>query len=186
MLHRTGVEAEITRDPSKILAARKLILPGVGAFDAGMSALRDLGLLETLNHKARVDRVPILGICLGMQLFARRSEEGVEPGLGWLDAEVVRFKFSSSDTTHRVPHMGWNTVASVRPSALLQGLEPEARFYFVHSFHVQCRPEDVLTLTTHGYPFPSMVQRENILGVQFHPEKSHRFGMRILSNFATG
>lgn len=181
MLRKAGVEAEVTAEPARVRGASKIILPGVGAFDAGMRALRARGLDEELRRKVQVERVPTLGICLGMQLFAHESEEGTERGLGWLEAEVVRFLFPH-EPERKVPHMGWNVVVASRPSVLVQGQD---RFYFVHSYHLRCRrQEDVLGITTYGYSFASVVGRDNIFGVQFHPEKSHRYGLALLERFA--
>lgn len=185
MLKRVGQPSRITSDPAEIAAAPKLILPGVGAFDTGIRNLRERGLEAVLRERALVARVPVLGICLGMQLLGRGSEEGALEGLGWLDARSVRFAPDAADPGLKVPHMGWNTLAARKPSRLLEGLDGAPRFYFVHSYHlVPARAEDVLAETVHGRPFASAVEAGNLLGVQFHPEKSHRFGMRLLRNFA--
>ena len=184
MLKKIGVTAVISSNIYDIEEAKKLILPGVGAFDNGMKNLNDRGLIPLINRKVLVDGVPILGICLGMQLFSKRSEEGVLPGLGWIDAETVRFRFNSAGTNLKIPHMGWNFVDIRRENLLFRGMDENPRFYFVHSYHVICNnSSDVLTTTSYGYNFISAVNKENIFGVQFHPEKSHKFGMRLLSNF---
>lgn len=184
MLKRLGATATITNDADQIAKADRLILPGVGAFDAAMSNLRRLGLVEILNELVLGRRVPTLGLCLGMQLLADESEEGDLPGLGWIRGKVVRFRLDGSDRSLHVPQMGWNTVRIVRPIALLADLGERPRFYFAHSYHLQCDdPADVVGVTTHGYEFPSVVQRGNVMGAQFHPEKSHRFGMKVLGNF---
>jgi glutamine amidotransferase len=183
MLKKIGCESQVTADVSLIEAADKLLLPGVGAFDAGMDNLTRSGLIPLLNHRVIDDHVPVLGICLGMQLMAQRSEEGDRTGLGWIDAEVVRFR--PGDTSLKVPHMGWNLVRRVRGGALTDDLPEESRFYFVHSYLVRCRNADDVLLSTHyGVDFHSAFQRGNVWGVQFHPEKSHRFGMQLLRNFA--
>lgn len=183
MLKKIGFESEITADPQAVLRAGKLILPGVGAFDAGMESLDRSGLRQALNTRVLVDKTPVLGICLGMQLMTTASEEGQLPGLGWIDAKALRFEPSAA--APKVPHMGWNLVQPARPSALVDGLPAESRFYFVHSYHVACtRPDDVLLSTVYGLTFHSGFQRENVWGVQFHPEKSHKFGMQLLRNFA--
>lgn len=183
MLKKIGFESEITADPQSVLHARKLILPGVGAFDAGMESLDRSGLRQALNTRVLVDKTPVLGICLGMQLMTTASEEGQLPGLGWIDAKALRFE--PSPAAPKVPHMGWNLVKPARPSALVDGLPAESRFYFVHSYHVACtHPDDVLLSTVYGLTFHSGFQRENVWGVQFHPEKSHKFGMQLLRNFA--
>lgn len=183
MLKKLGIPSKITADPQDIAAASKLILPGVGAFDAGMDNLQRSGLLPVLNERVLGAGVPTLGICLGMQLMTRRSDEGHREGLGWIDAEALRLR--PADTTLKVPHMGWNLVRPVRPSPLTDGLPDEPRFYFVHSYHVRCNaPEDVLLTTQYGEEFHSAFQHGPVSGVQFHPEKSHKFGMALLRNFA--
>ena len=185
MMAKAGVPTEITTEPRRISVATKLILPGVGAFDAGMRALRENGLREVLDEKVLGEGIPVLGICLGMQLLAKGSAEGDEPGLGWVDAEVVRFAFPPDARQLKVPHMGWNVVTPTCPSPLFDGLDADARFYFVHSFHLRCcQEQDVLATATYGYPFAAAVGRGNVYGVQFHPEKSHRFGMALLQRFA--
>lgn len=184
MLKRVGAQVMISSDPAVIARADKLILPGVGAFDAGMKNLEARGLIPLLNARALEDRVPTLGVCLGMQLLSKRSEEGQLAGLGWLDAETVRFKFEGAVAGFKIPHMGWNRLVACRPHPLLAGLETENRFYFVHSYYVICAdPSNELARTTYGVDFASAVVKDNIIGVQFHPEKSHRFGMRLLKNF---
>jgi glutamine amidotransferase len=184
MLRKIGAACEISADAGRLAAADKLILPGVGAFDAGMASLNASGLAPALHEAVSQRKVPVLGICLGMQLMTRGSEEGSLPGLGWIDATTVRFT-PSADQRLKVPHMGWNVVDACKPSRLLSGAEPEERFYFVHSFYVRCdRSEDVLLRAHHGDTFDAAFERENVMGVQFHPEKSHKFGLRLLSNFA--
>ncbi len=185
MLKRIGADAIITADPREIEKADKLILPGVGAFNTGMRHLHESNLLSVLNEKALARRTPTLGICLGMQLLTQRSEEGDLPGLGWIDGYTAKFRFNGDHGHLKIPHMGWNTVKIDRGNSLFRGLEEEARFYFVHSYSVVCeRDEDVLAWTHHGEDFVAAVQRENIMGTQFHPEKSHKYGMRLLKNFA--
>lgn len=185
MLKVVGAPARISSDAAEIAAADKLILPGVGAFDTGMTHLREMGFVDLLNRRVLEERVPVLGICLGMQLLTERSEEGKLPGLGWIPGETIRFRFDPAATGLKIPHMGWNTAHAQRSDSLFRGAEEESRFYFVHSFHVVCAAEaDRLAITHHGYDFTSAVQRANILGTQFHPEKSHRFGMNLLRNFA--
>jgi glutamine amidotransferase len=148
-----------------------------------MKTLIDAGWLNLLNEMVLVNKVPVLGICLGMQLMCKGSEEGVLPGLSWIDAEVKRFKLEIGENI-KVPHMGWNTISTKNNSELLYSLEVEQRFYFVHSFHVICNnPLDIEGTSSHGYEFVSAFHHENIYGVQFHPEKSHRFGMNLLNNF---
>jgi len=205
MLKKVGVPAQLSKDADDILRAQKLILPGVGAFASAMNNLRARGYVDALNQKILTEKIPILGICLGMQLFSKQSEEGDEPGLGWLDAQTVRFQFPASAQQLKssakqnaggsdlsvplgqlkVPHMGWNTIKVCQKSPLFIDAEEERRFYFVHSFYMQCNdPRDVLTCTQYGFEFTSAVCRGNILGTQFHPEKSHRFGLAFFKAFA--
>jgi glutamine amidotransferase len=185
MLKKIGFDSLITSDPARIQSAEKLILPGVGAFDTGMTNLEHSGLLPILNEKVRSQRTPVLGICLGMELLTSGSDEGVCPGLGWIEGRTVRFRFDEAATQLNVPHMGWNSVRPAPDSVLLRGLPADNRFYFVHSYHVVCdRDADVGGWTRYGEDFASVVERGNVMGTQFHPEKSHRFGMALLRNFA--
>ena len=187
MLKRIGVEALVSGDTAVIRSASKLILPGVGAFDVGMQNLAAKGFIELLRERVLDQGVPVLGICLGMQLLTRSSEEGSLPGLGWIDAHTKKITPEEGGVeTLRVPHMGWNTVDIVNKACpLVQDLPVDSRFYFVHSYHVDCNDRrDVLGATTYGKPFTSMVWHGNIYGAQFHPEKSHKFGMAVLRNFA--
>jgi len=186
MLKKVGVQSTIASDEASIASAEKLILPGVGAFDSGMHNLHARGLVEILHQQVLEERKPILGLCLGMQLFTLGSEEGTLPGLGWLDATTVRFSFGGAATASlKVPHMGWNYIQSERADPLLVDLPSEPRFYFVHSYHLVCsNARDVLASARYGYPFPAMVAKDNIYGAQFHPEKSHKYGMVLLKNFA--
>ena len=184
MFKRIGVPSEISGDPAIIAKSTSLLLPGVGAFDAAMQKIADSGLLTVLNKKVLEERVPTLGICLGMQLLTNSSEEGILPGLGWISAKTVKFKFAP-ESKLKVPHMGWNYVYSKKESPLTSNLPEEPRFYFVHSYYVQCdNEEDVLTTTPYGSDFHSIVQKDNVYGAQFHPEKSHKYGMKLLANFA--
>jgi len=184
MLKRIGVEAAASGDARQIAAATKLILPGVGAFDNGMQSLHARNLVPVLNDSVLKRRIPILGICLGMQLFSQGSEEGKLPGLGWLNARTIRFPSKEQQPALRVPHMGWNTAHVLRPGVLFRDTAQQPRFYFVHSYHVVCDDsEDVTAMTHHGVDFTSSFERGNVLGVQFHPEKSHKFGMKVLENF---
>lgn len=184
MLKKIGVSTKVSSNIDVIQAASNLILPGVGAFDNGMSNLKETGLIPVLNEKVLIRKTPILGICLGMQLLTRSSEEGRLPGLGWIDGCTTRFRFGSEQSGLKIPHMGWNTVTFKKNSIFSQGFEGDPRFYFVHSYHVTCnREEDVAGKTFYGYEFHSAIQKDNIYGVQFHPEKSHHFGMNLLRNF---
>lgn len=189
MLGRIGVKAIITNDFDVISKAEKLILPGVGSFDAGMNLLRSKGLQTVLDKEVLQSQKPVLGICLGMQLMTRSSEEGNESGLGWLNAETKKFRFDS-DSELKIPHMGWNFVAPVRcgleKQSIFAGMEgQENRFYFVHSYFVQCNEKnDILAESFYGEKFTCAFRKGNFFGVQFHPEKSHKFGMKLLKNFA--
>lgn len=183
MIERAGGAAQRISSPDQVLAAQKLFIPGVGAFDYGMSHLLSRELIPALNTAALEKRIPVLGICLGMQLMCRSSEEGALPGLGWIDAEVRHF--TASETCGLpVPHMGWNTLRIARENPLVSSDGEEKRFYFVHSYKVSCNdPADPIALTHYGEDFVSAFQRQNIFGVQFHPEKSHRFGMALIRRF---
>jgi glutamine amidotransferase len=183
MLQRIGAAAEFLTSPDSILAADKIILPGIGAFDQGMDALSQRNLVEPLRKRVLGDKVPILGVCLGAQLLGKGSAEGVREGLGFIDARCERF-VPDPEARIKVPHMGWNHLEPRHESPLLGQLDAHARFYFVHSYHIVCAdPADVLATAMYGKPFTAMIQRQNIYGAQFHPEKSHRFGMRLLQNF---
>tara|TARA_B100000161_G_scaffold76400_1_gene52709 strand:- start:51 stop:662 length:612 start_codon:yes stop_codon:yes gene_type:complete len=184
MLKHIGVFSKLESDPVEISKARKLILPGVGSFDAAMNEITSIpGLLNVLNHKAKVEKIPILGICLGMQLMTRSSEEGKKKGLGWINADTKRFRL---DSKFKVPHMGWNNV-EVNSSTELTDLSDEVqRFYFVHSYYVKVDHQvNSLFKTKYGLvEFDSGIVDQNIYGVQFHPEKSHKFGMNLFQRFA--
>ena len=183
MIRHVGGQAEVAAGAAAVLAADKILLPGVGSFDNAMTRLAGLGLVEPLKARAQAG-IPFLGICLGMQLLAGASEEGRLGGLGLISGSVRRFRFDGVSAKLKIPHMGWNRATSVRPHGLTQGLEEGGRFYFVHSYHFECiHAEDVLLRTTYGYEFTSGVQRGNVMGVQFHPEKSHRYGMQLIRNF---
>lgn len=186
MFKHLGVASIITGDLREIENATKVVIAGVGAFDTGMKNLEALKITPLLQHKVLQERVPILGICLGMQLFTRKSEEGTVAGLGWFAADTVRFRFTESSNTLKIPHMGWNHVRVPEGRGFLfSDLDVDARFYFVHSYHCVCDSlSDSVAVTDYGYEFTAAVEKENIFGVQFHPEKSHRYGMKLLENFA--
>ncbi len=184
MLKKVGAASCISGDPSVIRRADRLILAGVGAFDNGIRNLAERGLIDVLNERAAAG-TPILGLCLGMQLMGLASEEGTLRGLGWIDARTRRFA-PEPGTGLKVPHMGWNTVRPVQSHRLLENLGQGSRFYFVHSYYVECAdPAVELGRTTYGGEFCSAVAAGNLMGVQFHPEKSHRFGLALLRNFAS-
>lgn len=183
ILRKIGEDSVITSDIDEIASASKIILPGVGAFDTGMKNLTDLGLVDILNKKVVSEKIPVLGICLGMQLLSNGSEEGMYKGLGWIDAKTVRFRFVDT-AEYKIPHMGWNFIKQQKESKLFSGMFTDPRFYFVHSYYFKANdPSDILTSTDYEIEFTSAIERGNILGVQFHPEKSHKFGMKLLKNF---
>jgi glutamine amidotransferase len=182
MLKKIGVASTISSDPSVIMEAHKLILPGVGNFERAMDNLNTFGLIDVLNKKVLVEKTPILGICLGMQLMTSFSEEGDVAGLGFIEANTVKFN-DFQDTGLKVPHMGWNTTLFNNNHPIGEGLF-DSRFYFVHSYKVICKHiENVMVTTNYGGDFHSGIMSDHIMGVQFHPEKSHKFGMRLLQNF---
>jgi glutamine amidotransferase len=184
MFRKLNVESVITSDLEEVAKADRLVLPGVGAFDHAMANLKNLSLVPLLNQKILKEKTPLLGICLGMQLLTKKSEEGIMLGLDWIDAETVRFKFEDCNKL-KVPHMGWNTVEIKRDDVLFKNMGEEPSFYFVHSYYAKCNDQNnILTTTHYGIDFCSSVVRGNIRGVQFHPEKSHKFGMQLLRNFA--
>jgi len=186
MLKKAGVDAIISSEERDILDADKLILPGVGAFDTCVQKLQDSGLIEVLNKKVLEMKTPVLGVCVGLQLLTEGSEEGVLPGLGWIKGKVIRFRQDRMPEGLKIPHMGWSEVVLNKPSALFEDMPEEMRFYFVHSYHVSLEdPADALVTALYGYDFVAGVQRGNISGMQFHPEKSHKFGLKLLANFAS-
>lgn len=185
IIRKVGGEAILVNQPAELIKADKIILPGVGSFDHAMQLLQDGGWLPVLHQKVLVEERPILGICLGMQLMCKSSEEGKLPGLGWIDASVHRFQFTSTQQL-KVPHMGWNVTQAVKENRLLPHWDKTdpTRFYFVHSYYVRCtHSQDILATTNYGGDFTTAFSHENMMGVQFHPEKSHRYGMQFFSNF---
>lgn len=183
MLRRIGADCQIASTPEGIRAATKLVLPGIGAFDHGIEALSERGLVEPLRNRVLQGEIPILGVCLGAQLLGDASAEGQRPGLGLLRIRSERF-VADRAAGIRVPHMGWNVIKPRRSAPILRDLEYDARFYFVHSYHLVCTdPALVLATAVYGIEFTAMFHWRNIYGAQFHPEKSHRFGMRLLQNF---
>ncbi|WP_294669336.1 imidazole glycerol phosphate synthase subunit HisH [uncultured Fluviicola sp.] len=186
MLEFIGFDAVVSSDKETVLKADKLILPGVGSFDQGMINLRERELIPVLNQRILTDKVPILGICLGMQLFGLKSEEGSLPGLSWLELESKKFN-PPDPLLFPVPHLGWEYVSvKNNGSKLLKGFDDETKFYFAHSYYVSCKNrEEVLLEANYIHSFDASVQKEHIAGVQFHPEKSHKHGMQLLTNFVS-
>lgn len=182
-LRRLGCPSKTSSDPAEIRNAKKIILPGVGHFGAAMKELRRLDLLDALNEAVLVRKTPILGICLGMELMAKTSEEGGTEGLGWLDAEMVKFR-ASDRRRYKVPHIGWNKVHVRKQSRLMSGIPEASEFYFVHSYHLKLADRsDMLNETVYEFPYPSAIEKGNIFGVQYHPEKSRDAGQLLLKNF---
>lgn len=184
MMKKAGFDVSISGDADRIAASDKLILPGVGAYDTCVEKLRQSGLIDLLNKKVLVDKTPVLGVCVGHQLLFSGSEEGVLPGLGWIGGKVVRFRPGQMSEPLKIPHMGWTDVIIARPSPLFENMYEDPRFYFVHSYYSEIDdPADALVRADYGYSFVAGVEHDNILGVQFHPEKSHKFGMKLFENF---
>tara|TARA_B100000768_G_scaffold177190_1_gene191002 strand:+ start:628 stop:1233 length:606 start_codon:yes stop_codon:yes gene_type:complete len=181
MLKKLGYNSVISKNKEDLLNASKLILPGVGSFDTGMINLNERGYTQVLQKKVIKDKIPILGICLGMQLLANSSEEGMQTGLGWINGKSVKFTHDSL----KVPHMGWNNIKLLKRSTLFEPLDKFRKYYFVHSYHLLCEDnKDVLATSDYGSNFTAMVEKKNIYGAQFHPEKSHKYGMEILNQYA--
>jgi imidazole glycerol-phosphate synthase subunit HisH len=185
MFKKVGcLDVLISSDKGAIAEADKLLLPGVGNFDYGMQQLKNSGFLDTLSDKVLNNNTPLLGICLGAQMLTKSSEEGKEPGLGWINGTTIKFDKSKLSKKLKIPHMGWTDVTIEKPSKLFTNMDSVSRFYFVHSYHMKLdRVEDELNRSTYGYSFVSGFEDKNIIGVQFHPEKSHKYGMNLLKNF---
>jgi imidazole glycerol-phosphate synthase subunit HisH len=184
MFKKVGVQATITSSAAQIRDASKIILPGMGAFDNCMRLYHESGIGQVVSEKVLRDKVPFLGICVGLQMLMSSSQEGALPGLGWINGETVRFNSVQMTEKQKIPNMGWLDIHPKKLSPLMDGLE-DARFYFAHSYHVkESESSDALATAHYGYDFTVAIERDNIMGVQFHPEKSHRFGMRLLKNFA--
>lgn len=181
---RLNIEINVATTPEDFSHSSKIILPGVGSFDYVMKRFNVSGMREIVEKKALIDKIPVLGICAGMQILSNKSEEGVEKGLGWIEGEVKRFDTSKIPFITKLPHMGWNEIVP-KENPLFNGIETGARFYFVHSYYFQCKDDsDSIAITNYGINFTSAVNKENIFGVQFHPEKSHQNGETLLLNFA--
>lgn len=182
---RLNIPARIASSTDELADSEKIILPGVGAFDWAMTRLNHSGMRERLDDFVARQKCTVLGICVGMQIMAKRSDEGLLEGLGWIDAEVKKFDETTFTDQTRLPHMGWNDVSPRRNGCLFRGLESDARFYFLHSYYFSPQQEgDVLAVTDYNGSFASSVRAGNVFGVQFHPEKSHQWGIQLLRNFA--
>lgn len=183
MLKKSGVESLISGNYDDIARASRILLPGMGAFDNCMRRFGESGLKDIIEKKVLIDKIPVLGICVGLQMFMSGSEEGTLPGLGWIKGTTLRFSPERMEDSQKIPNMGWLEVIPKKGSRLLKDLE-NSRFYFAHSYHVQIEnPEEELLSAYYGYEFTVGIEKGNIVGVQFHPEKSHRFGMQLLKNF---
>lgn len=180
-LKRFEIDAVISSKPKVILNASKLILPGVGNFAQGMENLKKSKLIPVLEEKVLVQKTPILGICLGMQLLTNSSEEGDAAGLSWIDGQTKRFNFPKGDL--RIPHVGWDSIKILKNDPIFKEIPKDSYFYFTHSYFVDSPKDNILAETDYGVKFASMIKKDNIIGVQFHPEKSHRHGLKLLKNF---
>lgn len=182
---RLNIDVRVARNADGLSNATKLILPGVGAFDHAMDLFQRSGMRERTDELVRERKVPVLGICVGMQILASTSEEGTSPGLGWIPGTVKKFDVNTLPHSTHLPHMGWNDVVPVRETPLFTALQKDARFYFLHSYFFECADkDDALAQAQYGNYFTCAVNRQNVYGVQFHPEKSHHFGAQLLKNFA--
>jgi glutamine amidotransferase len=182
---KLNIDYSIAKSPEQVVGAKKIFLPGVGAFDETISKLDSTGFREVLDIEVLQNKVPIIGICVGMQILAESSEEGSLNGLGYIKGKVKKIDASLLNQKPRLPHLGWNSIEINRPSELLKNIDPEFGFYFLHTYYFECADNnDVLTTTTYGKPFASAVNHENVYGIQFHPEKSHQNGITLLHNFA--
>ena len=180
-----NIPVKIAKNVDDLTDVTKLILPGVGAFDHAMEQLEQSGMRQRLDELVLDNRMPIVGICVGMQMLAHSSDEGKLSGLGWIDASVKRFDVSKINYTTHLPHMGWNDVNPIKENGILKGLENDAKFYFLHSYYFHCNDSlDTIATTDYGIEFSCAVNKNNIYGVQFHPEKSHQYGIQLLNNFA--
>ena len=182
---RLNIPTKIAKRKEDLANAKKLILPGVGSFDYAMAQLNASGMREKLDELVLEKKVPVIGICVGMQMMGNRSDEGKLEGLKWIDSEILKFDQNLIQQRTKLPHMGWNDVAPINNHPLFIGLEKEAIFYFLHSFYFKCKNEtESIAISNYGISFSSAVHRENIYGIQFHPEKSHQYGEKLLHNFA--
>lgn len=182
---RLNIKTKVAHNARDIAGATKIILPGVGAFDYAMAQLNASGMRDELENQVLGNKIPVVGICVGMQMLAKSSDEGNLPGLGWIDGEVKLFDSNLIPYKTRLPHMGWNNINPVNGHDLLNGLDAQSRFYFLHSYYFVCHNEkEIISTTEYGISYASAVNRKNIFGIQFHPEKSHSNGIQLLKNFA--
>jgi len=182
---RLNIPVAVAKSANDFVKSTKLILPGVGSFDHAMQQLDQSGIRQSIEQLVLQQGMPILGICVGMQMLAKSSNEGKLSGLGWIDGEVKKFDVSTMPQGTNLPHMGWNDVKPVVEGGLFKGMEQDAKFYFLHSYYFEChQPSNILALTDYGSEFSCAVRRDNVYGVQFHPEKSHHFGSQLLRNFS--
>ena len=180
------IDYKIAKSPQEVVGAEKLFLPGVGAFDETISMLDKTGFREVLDFEVMQNKVPIIGICVGMQILAESSEEGKLSGLGYIKGKVRKMDASLLNQKPKLPHLGWNSIEIKRQSAMFKNIDSELGFYFLHSYYFECEhEEDILTTTTYGKSFASAINHDNVYGIQFHPEKSHHNGINLLHNFAT-
>ena len=182
---RLNIATKIAKNSQDLSDAKKLVLPGVGSFDYAMAQLNASGMREKLDELVLKKKIPVIGICVGMQMMGNRSDEGILDGLKWIDSDILKFDISLIKQRTKLPHMGWNNVIPVRDHPLFNGLGKDAIFYFLHSFYFKCNiPEESIAISDYGISFSSAINRENIYGIQFHPEKSHQYGEKLLDNFA--
>ena len=182
---RLDIPTKIAKSSEDLKGAQKLILPGVGSFDYAMNRLNYSGMRDKLDELVLEKKIPVIGICVGMQMMGNRSDEGNEEGLKWIDGEILKFDEKLIQHRTKLPHMGWNDIVPVNDHSLFKGLERDAIFYFLHSFYFKCKnPTDTIAISEYGIPFSSAVNKDHIFGIQFHPEKSHHYGERLLHNFA--
>jgi glutamine amidotransferase len=180
-----NIQTKVVSDHHDIINADKLILPGVGAFDSAMQKLKSINILDSINEFTLIKKKPILGVCVGMQIMAKSSEEGEIEGLGWIDSNVKLFNSNNLNSDYPVPHMGWNNILPEKENILLKGLSKESFFYYLHSYYFECNdPENIIATTEYINKFTCVVSKENIFGIQFHPEKSHDAGSILLKNFS--
>ena len=185
VFNRLNIPSKIAKSVDDLISASKLILPGVGHFDYAMSQLNKSGMRDRLDELVLIEKIPVIGICVGMQMMAHKSDEGTLDGLCWIDACVKKFDEATINHHTKLPHMGWNDVIPIKNHPLYKGLEQEAIFYFLHSFYFKCsNQKNSISKTDYGINFSSSVQQDNVYGIQFHPEKSHSYGERLLENFA--